>query len=672
MKITHRMKQVGNVLAQTWRRISGVVIPLLVLVAFAIGYSFAADDDAPTDPTIAQNPTAPETNSEQQWYTCSMHPEVRMPNPDDKCPICHMDLIPVGGGQGQSPLGSREIKLSPEAMALVDVQTTPVVRRFIEFPVRMVGEVAYDETRLAYITAYMSGRLDRLFVDYVGMEVRKGDHLAEIYSPNLQVAQQELLEARRALDRLGPNTDATTRNTAKTILQAARERLRLLGLNAQQIESAETSGVADDHVTLYAPTSGIVIDKNAKQGSYVKEGDRIYTIGDLSHVWVVLRAYESDLPWLRYGQKVKFTAQPFGDETFEGTISFISPTLDPKTRTVEVRVNAPNPDGRLRPGMFVNATVQAQIAAGGRVITPDLSGKWISPMHPEVVRNQPGDCPVCGMPLVKAEDLGYTPASSANADPPLVVPDTAVLRTGRRGVVYVRMDDEQPDAVFQGREVELGPRGKGFFIIRAGLHEGERVATNGNFQIDSELQIQAKPSMMNPEKKTAEANPAQHEYHTMQQGEKTRKEHLHGDKAKAAKALIETYLSLSTALANDDVKASRQAVEHIEKTAVSVNLLNQKTAVQDAIKKLKQADDLAQWRSAFKSLSDALIAWVKQVHIENAAPLYRAFCPMAFDFAGASWLTDKKEILNPYFGEKMLHCGTIEETLVKAGKPKDE
>ncbi len=241
---------------------------------------------------------------------------------------------------------------------MINVETTPVVRRLITHNVTMVGQVEYDETRLAYIKSYVDGRLDRLFVEFTGIEVRKQDHLVEIYSPELLASLTEIHEARQTVDRLGDSAQPIVREAAEAALNATRERLRLFGLTQKHIESAEAGEFKGDHITLYAPIGGIVIEKNAKQGSYVKEGDRIYTIADLSKVWVMLEAYESDLPWLRHGQKVRFTVQPFGDEVFEGTIAFVAPVLDRQQRTVQVCVNVDNADGRLRPGMFVRGAVE--------------------------------------------------------------------------------------------------------------------------------------------------------------------------------------------------------------------------------------------------------------------------------------------------------------------------
>ncbi len=503
-------------------RVAGVAV--LFLVAFMVGRYWANDEvhEVPSN-SASEVTTGREANHDEIHkpvaYTCPMHPHVRMPDADDKCPICFMSLVPVPDanrvGNNSSAVNiDRAVMLSESAMALIKVQTVPVIRRAIQHRVAMVGKIEYDETRLAYITAYAKGRLDRLYVDYTGITVRAGDHLAEIYSPDLLVAMQELVEAKRMDDRLSGSAQRVGSNNRsgvdlfdakRSIVASTRDRLRLMGLTDDQINAAEHDGVVNDHMTLFAPIGGVVIEKHAKVGSYVAVGDRIFTIADLSQVWVVLEAYETDLPWLRYGQSVTFTTQAYGDELFHGKIAFIDSVFDEKKRTVRVRVNVENTSGRLRPGMFVRANVMSSSTDIGLGIAPGMAGKWVAPMHPEIVRDEPGDCPVCGMALVRAEDLGYGSSSNQQEKQygqqrlPLVIPESAVLRTGERGVVYVMTTMEQ-GAKFEGREITLGAHGEGFFVVRSGLSEGEQVVTRGNFQIDSALQIQSKPSMMNPDR----------------------------------------------------------------------------------------------------------------------------------------------------------------------------
>ena len=474
------------------------LLPVLV-VGIAIGvvahWAFRPAQVSSREPASSSPQEQP--SKQIAYWTCSMHPQVHMSKPG-LCPYCNMKLIPVYNNAGDEMAGMREFTTSEAAKALMDIETAPVERKFVTAEIRMVGKVDYDESRLAYITAWVSGRLDRLYVDYTGVSVSKGDHMVYMYSPELLSAQEELLQAVKSAQRIKPDNSDIVRDMTAGTLDAAREKLRLLGLSAEQIAEVEKRGSATDHITIYAPISGIVVHKNALEGMYVKTGTRIYTVADLSHVWVKLDAYESDLSWLRFGQQVEFTTVSVPGEVFKGTVSFIDPVLDPVTRTVKIRVDVPNNDGKLKPEMFVKAIVRANVAAGGKVMDPKLAGKWICPMHPSVIKDEPGNCDICGMPLVKTESLGYVSAEPKDSEKPLVIPVTAALVTGTRAIVYVEVPNADKPT-YEGREIVLGPRAGNYYIVRNGLEEGQRVVTKGNFKIDSALQIQAKPSMMTPE-----------------------------------------------------------------------------------------------------------------------------------------------------------------------------
>ena len=464
-------------------------IIVLVVAAFVVGYIVRGPEVEVKEKAKHAN-----THEEQSWWTCSMHPQIRQPKPG-KCPICFMDLIPVSTTGGD--IGQRQISLSNEAIKLMEIETTLVERKFVEAEIRMVGKIDYDETRVKYITAWVPGRIDRLYVDYTGITVSKGDHMVYLYSPELLSAQAELLQAVRAAGNIKPGVSGLINRSIMATLEAAREKLRLLGLTQEQIAEIEKTGQPVDHLTIYAPIGGVVIHKNATEGMYIQTGTKIYTIADLSRLWVKLDAYESDMMWIRYGQDVEFETEAYPGKVFKGTISFIDPVLNPKTRTVKLRVNVESPNGKLKPEMFVRAVVRARVAQGGRVMDKAMASKWICPMHPDVVKESYSTCDICGMDLVTTESLGYVKAD-VPTEAPLVIPATAALITGKRAVVYVRLPDMEKPA-YEGREIVLGPRTGDYYIVKSGLAEGEIVVTKGNFKIDSALQIQAKPSMMNPE-----------------------------------------------------------------------------------------------------------------------------------------------------------------------------
>ena len=485
---------ISNGLKTFFRRHWGKLLLLQAAMFLGLGYMLSSltGSGAPAPPAHEAHAAAEVQPAKKATvWTCSMDPQIRRPGPG-KCPLCGMDLIPVEtSAAGLTPT----LTLNPEALALMSLQTVPVIRKAVKRDVEMVGKVNYDETRLGHITAWVDGRIDRMFVDYTGLEVKKGDHMVYLYSEELYSAQAELIDALR-FAHSGGTAGRRLSPGEVDMAAAARYKLGLLGLTDAQIKRIEEQKTPTDHLTIYAPFGGVVIEKLRQQGERVKRGDRLFTVADLSQVWVEMDAYESDLPWLRYGQELTFTTESLPGQKFSGTIGFINPTLNERMRTVKVRVIVPNPAGKLKPGMFVSGNVQAQLGEEGGLIAPDLKGKWLCPMHPWIIKDAPGKCDLCGMPLKRAESLGY--ATGADAGEPLVIPASAPLITGKRAVVYVQLPDtEQP--TFEGREIVLGPKAGDYYVVLDGLAEGELVVTRGNFKIDSEIQIQAKPSMMSPD-----------------------------------------------------------------------------------------------------------------------------------------------------------------------------
>jgi Cu(I)/Ag(I) efflux system membrane fusion protein len=566
-----------------------------------------------------------------------------------------MDLIPMPDDAGAG--GRRELVVSEEAARLMEIETSVVRRMFVTNEIRMVGKLDYDETRIKNITAWVPGRIDRLYVDFTGITVSKGDHMVYLYSPELISAQAELIQASKSAASLTAEASDLVRRSTLAMLEAGREKLRLLGLTAEQVDKIENSGKPVTHITIYSPIGGIVIDKKATEQMYVDTGTHIYTVADLSRLWVRLDAYESDLPWIRYGQKVEFTTEAYPGEAFEGTITFIDPVLNAKTRTVKLRVNVDNPDGKLKPNMFVRAIARSRIAQTGKVMIPEMAGKWICPMHPEVVKDTVSGCDICGMDLVTTESLGYVKADT-DKEPPLVIPASAPLITGTRAVVYVQVPmAEKP--TFEGRDIVLGSRAGDYYIVKSGLDEGETVVTNGNFKIDSAMQIQTKPSMMSSKGQTRRQ--------TVTIPDEFRKQFRH---------VVEGYLALQGALAGDDVTKAAQEAARTTKALAQVDMgllsgqahriwMQRSSTMARALKTTEKTGDIEEVRKAFRTFSDELISVLGRFEITWQGPLYKIHCPMAFNDTGADWLQKDKDIRNPYFGASMLKCGVIKQVIVR-------
>lgn len=601
-----------------------------------------------------------------------MHPQIKLPEPG-KCPICFMDLIPLKTNADVDH--PRQLQMSETARQLAEIQTSAVKRSPAHKELRLSGKITYDETRVKTITAWMSGRLERLYADYAGMPVKKGEHLVDIYSPELFSAQEELLQAKLAIERQ-TNQSSTVISNSRNNLEAAREKLRLLGLGDIQIQAIEKKREASEIITIYSPLSGIVTHKHAVEGMYVNTGMEIYIIADLNRIWVMLDAYESDLFWLRYAQTVNFEIEALPGEMFKGKISFINPILDPKTRTVSVRINLPNPDGKLKPGMFLRGTVHASLDAEGNSINPQLAGKWISPMHPEIVKNHPGTCDICGMPLVKAEELGIVRQPSSK-QLPLLVPASAVLKTGKRTLVYVKVPNTE-EPTYESREIRISARSGDFYIVEEGLSEGEEVVTNGNFKIDSAMQIAAKPSMMSPEGGVSNTG---HEGHSGAVPKSTIREMVKlvvdvpVEFREALSPLYDSYLNAQTALAEDNFKQSKTYLTKLGKLVDNFNVNNFKLAddahhqflqiskqITDQTKHAKHWQSNEDVRKTFEDISIAVLNMEKQFGHSGEDTFYESYCPMAFNNKGAYWLAKDKQINNPFFGAKMLSCGEVKGT----------
>jgi Cu(I)/Ag(I) efflux system membrane fusion protein len=519
------------------------------------------------------------------------------------------------------------------------------------------------------------GRIDRLYVNATGVPVRKGDHLAEIYSPDLIAAQQELLSAANALS--APAFNANPANTFRETLTATKEKLRLLGFSETDIDAVLSKKAPSDHMTMRSSQGGIVLEKMAVEGAYIEAGMPVYLIADLSMVWVKLDAYESDIAWLKPGQKVDFTVEAWPGEAFSGVIHLIDPVIDPMTRTVKVRVEAPNSGNRLKPEMMVRAIVRVDVSASGKVLGKNLRGKWMCPMHPNIVKSGAGTCDICAMPLEPAESLGYGTSGLEHIDP-LVIPATAPLITGERAIVYVQVDSSD-QVIYEGREVVLGPRAGDYYVVKSGLAEGEKVVVNGVFQIDSELQIRAKKSMMNPGGgglaqtghaghggSTALAVVAQPDMES-----KATPVPVSPSMIKKLAPIFIAYFESADNLSRDDLSSVKKSLEALsvaidkaESDKSNDAMWKSITAgLGDALLHRRHIESLADARGIFEKASAQIIRLAKMYPGAAQETRYIAFCPMAFDGKGAYWLQKHDVIANPYFGPAMLKCGEIKEII---------
>ncbi|MBN2432009.1 MAG: efflux RND transporter periplasmic adaptor subunit [Acidobacteria bacterium] len=607
-------------------------IPFLLL-AFGLGYLLNSGGtvDAPAAAeSAAGGESAVAAPEPVQVWTCSMHPQVRQPKPG-KCPICFMDLIPVSEGSGVAAVGPRQIRLTESARRLAEVRTAPVRRAAASATatLRLPGKVEYDERRITTITAWVGGRIEKLWFTFTGDVVEAGAPMAEIYSPELLATQEELLQSIAAAEQLQDSSLESIRRSAGATIDAVREKLRLLGLSREQIAAIEQSGAARETIRIKAPAGGVVIDKPAREGMYVQTGTPLYTLADLSTVWVMLDAYEPDLAHLRVGQSVRFTASAWPGRTFQGRVSFIDPFIDPQTRTADVRLDVKNDHGRLKPEMLV--TGEVRIGGGGQA---------------------------------------------------LVIPETAPLITGRRAVVYVAVPDE--DNLFEGREVVLGTKLADAWEVRSGLSEGEEVVINGAFKIDSALQILAKPSMMSPAGAPAtadhrhaaggdEATPPAAPEATPREADE-----LPAGFAERLADLYRAYFAIQQALSQDNLAAVRPPAEQLAAaaqappaalSAAAASFWRREAGIMSRSAQLiGEATDIATARAAFLNLSNAAIRTVR--HLGSAGPpaIYQFNCPMANNNQGADWLQDHDGVENPYYGASMFKCGARTAVFPTGGK----
>ena len=459
------------------KKVGFSIVFFLAAVSFAAVCKRSSTTQAPPSGQVAEA-RGGETQGQpapvkKALYRCPMHPTYTSDKPGS-CGICGMDLVPVEKEEQATPpaakkknmyrstmnpdevsdkpgkdsmgmdmvpfeveesgtvteVGGRiQVKISPERQQLIGIKTASVKSQPIHKLIKAVGRVDYAEPNMSFVNLKFDGWVEKLCVNSTGRAVRKGEPLFDIYSPELVSAEQEYLIALKAGAALGD---------VSSILNSAREKLRLWDVTDSQVEELGRSGQFKKTVTVYSPGSGIVIEKNVIQGQKIMAGENLFKIADLSRVWIIGEVYEYELPFIKTGQEVKISLSYYPGESFAGQITYIYPYLKPETRTNQVRIEVANPGLKLKPEMFANLEIQV--------------------------------------------DYGTR----------LTVPSDAVLDAGDTKIVFVA----KGDGYFEPREVKLGVRGQDMYEVLGGLSEGENVVTSANFLVDSESSLKAALSRM--------------------------------------------------------------------------------------------------------------------------------------------------------------------------------
>ena len=551
--------------------------------------------------------------NETQMWTCSMHPQIMQPEPGD-CPICGMDLIPAM--TGDDGLSVDQFKLSKNALALANVQTTVVGGNSnTSNAIKLSGSIVENEETNAVQVSYFAGRIEKLNVNATGVQVKKGQLLASIYSPELMAAQQELITA------------SSLKKSQPALYNAVRNKLKLWKLSEAQIDQIETSKKVKENFEVYATVSGTVLNKLVEQGDYVKQGQPLFKIADLSTVWANFDVYENQMELFKKGQDIAIVTQAYPGKLYKAKVAFIDPILDQASRTLKLRAVLPNTQQIFKPGMFVEG---------------NLVGK------------------------------------SSNDNELISIPATAILWTGERSVVYIKPNPMEP--VFEMREVQLGKDFGSNYEVLQGLTAGDEIVTNGTFTIDAAAQLQGKKSMMNKEGAPVVTG---HEGHGQtqinNQNTKSNESPAHQRVAvdpqfkQQLQLVFEAYIGTKEALVKDDKNGVQQSAElmvnNLDK--VDMKLLTDAASHQHWMKAAKEmrqsataiaaSDNIKDQRSHFKGLSTAITSAVQMYGIGQV--VYNQFCPMADDNKGAYWLSNDKNVLNPYFGSAMLACGSVKQII---------
>ncbi|WP_168196253.1 efflux RND transporter periplasmic adaptor subunit [Echinicola soli] len=521
-------------------------------------------------------------HSGESVYTCSMHPQIKQEEPGS-CPICGMDLVPLSNLSDNNNTNPYVMTMTPEAVALANIATSAVkAGGTAGNGLSLSGAIEADERNVKAVSANFDGRVDDLFVAFTGQEVKQGQRLARIYSPALIAAHRELVEAKKS------------KEISPRLYEAAKQKLKQWQLTDAQITKMEKEENYQPHFDIYATTSGVVTERKVASGDYVSRGQVLFEITNLNKVWVMLDAYEHNVSQIDTGDEIRFTVNALPSEEFTAKVTFIDPVISQDSRSAKVRAEVRNAAGKLKPGMFVTATVEVD----------------------------------------QGEATG------------VLVPKSSILWTGKRSVVYRQVgSDEKP--AFEMVQVELGPAVGDRQQIMTGLSLGDRIVTNGVFAVDGAAQLSGKYSMM--------AHPEKQHFQVSDRFGSVLEE------------IIVAYLNVKNQLVNDESgqpaagdlhRFLTLGMEDGLKEDASEQWEESRKALEKTALAMNQTADLEKQRALMVILSNEMITLLDAFGTQGIG-LYKDYCPMAKNDQGAYWLSEFKEIKNPYFGSDMLSCGEI-------------
>src|SRR5260221_1099438 len=571
-------------------------------------------------------------DADVDYYTCTMHPSVHSKDPG-KCPICSMDLVPVkkkganetqvkensGGMSDNSSMGSMpmpspnqgagqssEFTVPVERQQQIGVTYATATKRPIQLSIRSVGMLDPDSSEMCDYVARVGGYVQQLNVSPAGQDGSQGQPLITIYSPDLRSTEQELVNILNDRDRGG-----TSRVSNDQMIDASKRRLKLWNVSDQEIAELEKDRKPSDQLVLRSPFDGVVNEVMSRPGMNVKMGDKLVSVLDLSDLWVWAEFYENEIGLLKRGQRIDVTLPAFPNQTFQGQIAVINPSIDAAKRTARVRIDIPNPKAQLRPGMYANVEVKID---GGEGLT---------------------------------------------------IPVQAALPTAERMLAFLDRGQGKllPRYVQVGRSFSTfdGQQQGSYYQVMSGLQEGDRIVASANFLIDAESQVQG--ALKDWEGEEPAGTPAM--------TDKPPNQSSSSSFNAVIKPVLDSYERLHELLADNKfarVPAEAVAIRSQVRALLDFDPPSKRDRYKDLVNNLHVSadrftpNDIDRARIEFGQFSADLIAFLREFMPQLDDPLYTIKCPM-WNKSPAMWLQDSTVVKNPFLGPDMPTCGTVQETL---------